>query len=78
MCISQLYSWLQMLQWCLLMVKLQRVSPGRQGVDDVEMFECRINAMQTIGIKKEDLTQAPAEMMMIDGYGWLMLANDLG
>eukprot|EP00427_Karlodinium_veneficum_P009223 CAMPEP_0169080892 /NCGR_PEP_ID=MMETSP1015-20121227/10721_1 /TAXON_ID=342587 /ORGANISM="Karlodinium micrum, Strain CCMP2283" /LENGTH=1694 /DNA_ID=CAMNT_0009140647 /DNA_START=1 /DNA_END=5085 /DNA_ORIENTATION=+ len=25
------------------------------GVDDVEMFECRINAMQTIGISKEDI-----------------------
>jgi len=29
-----------------------------QDVDDVEMFERRINAMQTIGIKKEDLAQA--------------------
>ena len=26
-------------------------------VDDVEMFERRIHAMQTIGIKKEDLTE---------------------
>ena len=30
-----------------------------QDVDDVEMFERRINAMLTIGIKKEDLTQVP-------------------
>ena len=29
-----------------------------QDVDDVEMFERRIHAMQTIGIKKEDLTEA--------------------
>ena len=31
---------------------------GLQDVDDVEMFERRIHAMQTIGIKNEDLTEA--------------------
>ena len=29
-----------------------------EDVDDVEMFERRIHAMQTIGIKKEDLSEA--------------------
>ena len=31
-----------------------------EDVDDVEFFERRINAMLTIGIKKEDITEAPA------------------
>ena len=45
---------LLMLHLLILMVK----SVSDQDVDDVEMFERRINAMQTIGIKKEDLAQA--------------------
>lgn len=57
-------------RFCYLFVQFQLVfsvfflrftwwNLSRQDVDDVEMFERRINAMLTIGIKKEDLTQVP-------------------